>query len=205
MSHHVQDVFQAPFQLLGRIPVVLVPSLVASLVGLVLDLGLRGAVFRVAGWEAFLVSVIGEIVVLFSMAWVTLLLDQDMQGEKASLQETWAKLSERLSNVALAVFVISVIVALGAFAYIVPGILLASILLPAVPYAAKESTTFDKSVSSSFRFVFAQGHFWVVLLMVVVEFLLSLLPFVGLFFANLFITIWLPYFVLRYGNGRSPS
>lgn len=196
---NLQDAFQTPFQMIGKVPSVLVPSLIASLIGLALSLGIRNALLMGMSWQVFVVAIISNIIVLFSMAWITLLLEKAMQEEKASLQDSWIKLSERLPNLGVAALVISILVALGTFLYIIPGILLASMLLPAIPYAAKENVSFDKSISFSLRFVFSQGNFGAIFLIVLIEFLLGLLPVIGLFLANLFISIWLPYAVVKYG------
>lgn len=196
---NLQDAFQTPFRLLGEVPFILVPSLIASVVGLALSMGLRGAFLRGMGWQVFVVAVVSQIAVLFSMVWVALLLDQSMRGEKVSLQDSWVKLSERLANVGLATLLVAVIVTLGTFFYIVPGILLASLLLPAIPHGVVENASFDVSAGFSFRFVFSQGNFWVVFLMVLIAFLLGFLPYIDLFLGNLFITLWLPYLALKYG------
>jgi hypothetical protein len=202
---NLQDAFQTPFQLIGKVPSILIPSLIASLIGLALSLGLRNAFLMGMRWQVFAVTIISYIVVLFSMAWITLLLEKNLQEEKASLRDSWVRLSERLGNVGVAALVVAILVALGTFLYLIPGILLASIFLPAIPHAAKENASFDKAVSFSFRFVFSQGNFGAVFLMVLIEFLLSLLPMIGLFLANLFITIWLPYAVLKYGSTETEA
>ncbi|MCD6156406.1 MAG: hypothetical protein J7J32_05135 [Candidatus Atribacteria bacterium] len=197
---NLQDAFQTPFQLIGKVPLVLIPSLIASLIGLALSIGVRNAYLAGMRWQVFVVAIISNIIVLFSMGWITLLLEKAMQEEKVSLQDSWIKLSERLPNLGVAALVVSILVALGTFLYIIPGILLASILLPAIPHAAKENVSFDKSISFSLNFVFSQGNFGAVFLMVLIEFLLGLLPVIGLFLANLFISIWLPYAVVKYGT-----
>jgi hypothetical protein len=186
---------------MGKTPIILVPALIASIIGLLLSLGLGRAMLQVMSWQIFLVSVISSVITLLSMAWVTLILEKELSGGKTNFSESWIDLSKKSGNLIIAAIVVSVIISLGTFLYLIPGIILATIFLPAIPYTAIKNATLDKALGFSFSFVFSQTNFLAILLIVIVEFLLSLLPpLVGLFLANLFISIWLPYVYLKYGE-----
>ena len=197
---NIGEAFQTPLTLMGKTPIILVPALIASIIGLLLSLGLGRTMLQVMSWQIFLVSVISSVITLLSMAWVTLILEKELSGGKTNLSESWIDLSKKSGNLIIAAIVLSVIISLGTFLYLIPGITLATIFLPAIPYTAIKNATLDKALGFSFSFVFSQTNFLAILLIVIVEFLLSLLPLAGLFLANLFISIWLPYVYLKYGE-----
>lgn len=198
---NIGEAFQTPLTLMGKTSIILVPALIASIIGLLLSLGLGRAMLQVMSWQIFLVSVISSVITLLSMAWVTLILEKELSGGKTNFSESWIDLSKKSGNLIIAAIVVSVIISLGTFLYLIPGIILATIFLPAIPYTAIKNATLDKALGFSFSFVFSQTNFLAILLIVIVEFLLSLLPpLVGLFLANLFISIWLPYVYLKYGE-----
>lgn len=197
---NVQDAVQTPFELLGRVPVILVPALFAGLVGLALGLALRRPLAISGGWALFGIVLVGGFATFLSIAWTTHLLDRHLRGEKPDLQESWVAVARRLPNLAVAIIVVTILVALGTFFFIVPGILLEAILIMTIPYVAKENATFDKALSYSFRFSFSGVNFLVLLLYIGIAFLLSLIPFVGSFLSSIFLVVWIPYLYLKYGQ-----
>lgn len=197
---NIGEILQTPLSLIGKIPIILIPALIASIIGLLLTLGLGGAILQVMSWQIFLVNMISSAVTSLSMAWVTIILAEELSGKKTNLLKSWIDLSKQSGNLATAIIVVSVIVTLGTFFYFIPGIILATIFLPAIPHTATKEIALDKALRFSFSFVFSQNNFLAILLLIVVEFLLSLLPLIGLFLANLFISIWLPYAYLKYGE-----
>ncbi len=200
---NLSETFQTPFSLLGTIPVIIIPALIASIVGLALPLGARGVLLQGLHWMVFVFAVVSYIVTLFAMAWITLMLQDHMEGRKVSLQESWVQLSGKMGNVAVTLIIVSVIVSLGTFLFLIPGLLLAALLLMSIPHSAQRNSAFDKSIQFSFRFLFSEFNFFPVLLIVLVGFLLQLIPFIGLFMGNLFISIWIPYAYLKYGGKES--
>jgi len=197
---NLSEAFQAPFTLLGTIPVIIIPALIASVVGLVLAIAARNVLLYGLHWMVFVVAVVSYLVTLFAMAWITIMLSDHMEGRKVSLQESWITLSGKIGNVAITLVIVSVIVSLGTFLYLIPGLLLAALLLLSIPHSAQTNSAFDKSIQFSFRFLFSEFNFFPILLIVLVGFLLQLIPFVGMFIGNLFISIWIPYAFLQYGG-----
>ncbi|MCX7668221.1 MAG: hypothetical protein N2Z84_04745 [Atribacterota bacterium] len=194
---NLEESFRIPFELLGKVPWILVPLVMISAINLVLTLAMRRILLR---WEILVTMLVGFAVTLFGMAWVTLLLRRYFKGEKVALQETWIELSENLGNIAIAVLLVTVIVTLGLLFYIVPGILLATLFLVVIPHTAVEKTTFDKSLVFMSRFVFADKNFLPLLLYIVVAFLLGLIPVVGSFLNAFFLALFFPYLYLQYGK-----
>ncbi|MEN3185305.1 MAG: hypothetical protein ABDK94_02705 [Atribacterota bacterium] len=197
---NLEESFRVPLELLGKVPVILVPIGMTSVFILVLTLSMRGVFVR---WEIFVMSLIRFAVILFDMAWVTLLLEQYFRGEKANLQETWVKLSQKLGKVMIAVILVTVIVSLGFSFYIVPGIILAALFMITVPQVVVEKTTFDKSMAFMSRFVFRDKNFLPLLLYVFIAFLLGLIPTVGLLLNAFFLMLFFPHLYLRYGREES--
>ncbi|MGQ9623672.1 MAG: hypothetical protein ACUVTO_09695 [Candidatus Caldatribacteriaceae bacterium] len=200
-----QNALQKPLELLGRAPLILVPALVAGVVNVVLSLGLRGTVALWGGWTLFGVILVGGAVSLLSIAWATILLDQYLRGEKPDLQDSWVILARNFSNLLVAILVVLIIVAFGTLFFILPGILLEVIFIMTIPHVAKRNVTFDKALSFSLRFSFSGVNFLLLLLYVGGSFILSLIPFVGAFLSSIFLTVWIAYFYLKYGQEGEPE
>lgn len=197
---NLEESFQVPFELLGKVPVILVPLGIISVLSLILSLATQRTFSR---WEILVMSLVSFVVILFGMAWVTLLLEQHFKGERVNLGETWVELSKNLGNVAIAAILITVIVSLGLFLYIVPGIILAALFFIIIPQVAVEKTTFDKSLAFMSRFVFAEKNFLPLLLYALIAFLLALIPIVGSFLNAFFLILFFPYLYLQYGREES--
>lgn len=195
-----QDALQMPLELLGHAPVVLIPALITGVVNVALSLGLRGVVTLQGGWVIFGVILVGGMVSLLGIAWTTLLLDQRLKGEKPDLQGSWVILARYAPNLFVAILVVIIIVAFGTLFFIIPGILLETVLIMAIPYVAKENATFDKALFFSLRFSFSGVNFLLLLLYVGGSFILSLIPFVGAFLSSIFLTVWIAYFYIKYGQ-----
>ncbi|HSV30590.1 MAG TPA: hypothetical protein VLH40_01025 [Atribacteraceae bacterium] len=196
---HLADSFQTPFTMLGQAPVILIPSLLASIIGLVLSLGFRGLFLTGWGWPVIVASLIGSLVNLFAIGWTTYLIQDLRVGNKPNLSYGWAALSRQISNLWVTYLIVAVVISIGTLFFIVPGLFLAALFLMTVPEAAVTGHTFDRSLRFSFRFLFNEGNFLAVFLLVLVGFILTLVPLIGFFVGNLFYSIWIPYAFLKYG------
>lgn len=194
---NLEESFSTPLGLLGKAPVILVPILGTSLVALLLSLvtprGWRG-------WEILILALLSLIVILFGTAWTTLLLLKHFQGNNPDLRTTWIELSENLGNLLVAVILVTVIIAVGFFLFLVPGIILSALFLITIPQVTVEKTTFDKSVAFMSHFVLAEKNFLALLLYAAIAFLLALIPMIGSFCQAFFVILYLPYLYLKYGR-----
>lgn len=195
---NLEESFRVPLELLGKVPVVLVPLAIFSLVSLLPTLILRRGF--TLGWEALVATLVSGFLTLLGMSWVTLLFKQHFEEKAVHLGETWTELSRGLGNIAVAVILVTVITTVGFFPYIVPGIILEAMFLIVIPQVAAEKTTFDKSITFMSRFVFAEKNFAFLLLYVLIAFALALIPVIGSFLSAFFIILFFPYLYLRYGR-----
>jgi len=151
-------------------------------------------------WMLFAVMAIVYLLLLVNMVWVTLLLRHHEEGKSASLRETWIELSENFGLFLPALIMVAVIVSLGFFLYLIPGIFLLALFFITIPQTAVEKTTLDRSLSFLHRFVFAEKNFLPLLLYAVILFLITLIPWIGSFIAAFLATLWFPYCYLTYGH-----
>lgn len=194
---NLEESFSAPLGLLGKASVILVPILGTSLVALLLSL-ITPRGFR--GWEILILALVSLIVILFGTAWTTLLLLKHFQGKNPDLRTTWIELSENLENLLVAVIMVTVIISVDFFLFLVPGIILSTLFLITISQVAVEKTTFDRSVVFMSHFVFAEKNFLVLLLYATITFLLALIHMIGSFCQAFFVTLYLPYLYLKYGR-----
>lgn len=191
MKMHFQEVLQKPLEVFNRVPVVLVPALVAGVINLVINF----ATFR-SSLVIFVFSVFSSFVAFFCLAWGTLLLARYLQGEKPDLAESWRAVSERTPNIVVAAVVVAVLVNLAALLFVVPGILLEVLLITSIPHTARGNVSFDKALLYALRFAFEGPHFLVLLLFVTIAFGLAFIPYVGEVLSAIFLILWVSHFYL---------
>lgn len=185
-----QEVLQKPLEVLGRAPIVLVPALCAGVVNLAVSF------VRLRTWTVFAFSALGMFVTLFCLAWGVLLLEKYLRGEKPDLVESWDTLSQKAPNVVVTAIIVAALVTLGAYFFILPGILLEAILIMTIPHTAQENATFDKALLYSLRFAFQGMHFLILLLYVAIAFGLAFIPYAGEMLSNIFIIVWIAHLYL---------
>ncbi|MCX6089213.1 MAG: hypothetical protein NTX88_02345 [Candidatus Atribacteria bacterium] len=192
-----QQAFQNPLILIGKSPIILIPALIAAIVGIVLSFAMRNIFLSGMSWRVFLFSMISLIPTFFCLAWNTLLMQHYYEGKNPSLQMTWIRLSEQITNVAIAFLLVAVLTSLGTFLFVIPGVFISTLLVLIVPHTAVTNETFDKSIPAVSRFLFSENNFVLILVLILVGFGLNFIPYLGTFLANLFYSIYIPYAYLK--------
>ena len=227
------------YELARRHPVVFVPLLAASVFSVLFSLITVGSAVPAIGAMAanpgavtpgqaaatvgtalsaiFMVSVVSGFVYLVAHAMTVVMAAAALKGETPTLATGWAGLSGRLVPVVLASILVGLLVGIGTLLLVVPGIILAFLLMFTVISVIVDNTTAVDAMKRSIRTV--TGNFrdvFVVFLILialgvlsgVVSGILGAIPFLGAILTMVVSAIYGGYvtiFMLRvYGDIRSP-
>ncbi|MCD6545910.1 MAG: hypothetical protein J7K69_04565 [Thermotogae bacterium] len=191
---------KAPFELLVHYPIIGIPPLIASFVSLLMILAVSSGGIAMFGFRMFILSVVEWGVVLAMQGWLVAILDEILVNEKVDLKNSWFKVMEVFGSLLITGLIVSILTSVGMTFFIIPGILIMVSLSVAIPAIVKKKLGVTDSLRESINFIYSQGNFWIILLIIVIGVLLSFIPFIGAVLGSFLTSLWIPYAYLKYSE-----
>ncbi|RKX38284.1 MAG: hypothetical protein DRP23_06855, partial [Thermotogae bacterium] len=191
MKIDLGDVLVTPFKILSEKWTILVPIFIALAIQLILDVSMRLTGRRLWGISfstaTFFVSIILEIITYFLLAWQTTLFKE--YGEE-DLSESFSKVSEKFIDVAIVAIVVGFLVGLGTLAYIIPGLILAIMLVYSPSAVVVKNMGASEAIKESFDFVFKRGNLVQTIVLLIFVYVVAFIPVVGPYISTFLMMLW---------------
>jgi len=201
MKIDLGDVLVTPFKILSEKWTILVPIFIALAIQLILDVSMRLTGRRLwgvgFGTATFFVSIILEIITYFLLAWQTTLFKE--YGEE-DLSESFSKVSEKFMDVAIVAIVVGFLVGLGTLAYIIPGLILAIMLVYSPSAVVVKNMGASEAIKESFDFVFKRGNLVQTIVLLIFVYVVAFIPVVGPYISTFLMMLWIPYAYAKFSE-----
>jgi len=197
---NIGETLRAPFEFLVKYPVIGIPPLISAFVSLLITLILvRGGMFM-NGFKMFALSIVEWIVVLVMQGWLVSMMDDMLSSRKVDIRDSWLKITGSLGNLLIVGLIVSILTTIGIILFVIPGIIVLVTFSVAVSALIKKNLGVVDSLKESINFVYYQGNFWVILLIVVIGVLLAFVPYIGAVLSSFLTSLWIPYAYLKYSE-----
>ncbi|GEM_PF-778283 len=202
------DIFKKGFNHLLAYPVFLVPPLIPAIVGIFVSLiFIASALATLHSGGGFLLAfitlaagvTISLVVQLVVSAMLIHMAQRAEEGAKPDLGESFRASMERLGDIVVASMVVSLAVGIGLIFFVIPGLVMAFLLIFTLQEVMVKGKGAVEAVKGSYELVkenFSEALGFFVLLLIVVLIItgiLNLVPMVGSFVASLLVT---PYYAI---------
>lgn len=197
---NVGETLRAPFEFLAKYPILGIPPLISALISLLITLALvRGGIF-LTGFKLFFLSIVEWVVVLIMQGWLVSMMDDMLNNEKVNIRDSWLKVMKSIGDLLVVGLIISILTAIGIILFVIPGIIVLVTFSVAVPALIKKKLGVVDSLKESTNFIYSQGNFWVILLIIAIGVLLNFIPYIGAVFGSFLTSLWIPYAYLKYSE-----
>jgi len=201
MKIDLGDVLVTPFKILSEKWTILVPIFIALAIQLILDVSVRFTGRRLwgigFGTAKFFVLIILEIITYFLLAWQTILFKK--YGEE-DLSESFSEVSGKFIDVVIVAIVVGFLVGLGTLAFVIPGLILAIMLVYSPSAVVAKNMGASEAIKESFDFVFKRGNLVQTIVLLIFVFVVAFIPVVGSYISTFLMMLWIPYAYAKFSE-----